>query len=239
MENMAQGLEQGSAESTPEITATESRSDAPKSDERLFRQNELNEIVGRAKNEAVESYRRRQEQASGQSTNTQNYQGSIDNDSFRKIAAEEAQRLRDDWIRETREKTEAQYAQKIVDTFVQKVESGKSKYEDFDKITEGMQIANFPNVVHLLAEAIDNSGDVMYELGKNRLSLLQLEELSKKSPEDALVHIKRLSQSIKENEEASKAKQANPPLSQLRPSNYGTDTGTPFTVSDFRKKWRV
>jgi hypothetical protein len=236
MENMAQEV-QGSTESTTQnLTSTESRSNAPETNERTFRQSELNEIVGRAKHDAVESYKRRQEQS--QVRQESNY-GSINEESYRKIAAEEAQRLRDEYINETRQKAEAEYAQKIVDSYFQKVESGKSKYDDFDKVTEGIEITEFPNVVHLLAEAVDNSGDILYELGKNRLALLQLELLSQKSPKDALVHIKRLSQSIKDNEEAAKARTANAPLSQLRPSSYGTDSGAPLSVSDYRKKYRV
>ena len=236
MENMAQEV-QGSTENSTDLTTDTSRSDSLTTNERMFRQHELNEIVGREKREAVEAYKRRQEQ--NRVSETPQTHNTYDSESMRRVAAEEAQRLRDDWIREAREKSEAEYAQKIVETFTQKIESGKSKYEDFDKVTEGMRFEKFPNVVHLLAEAVDNSGDVLYELGKNRLGLMQLELLSKESPEDALVHIKRLSQSIKDNDEASKARQANPPLSQLRPQTYGTDSGAPLTVSDYRKKWRV
>jgi len=232
MENMAQGLEQGVSEVTP--TQSESN-DTSRSDERLFRQSELNEIVGRAKHDAIESYKRRQEQQA----QSQPQQITQDSNDFRRIAAEEAQRLRDEWIQEARQKSETEYAQKIVDTYMKKIESGKSKYEDFDQVAGNIRIEKFPNVVHLLAEAVDNAGDVLYELGKNRLGLMQLEMLSSQSPEDALEHVKRLSQSIKENEDATKARVANAPLSQLRPTTYGTDAGSPLSVSDYRKKYRV
>jgi hypothetical protein len=235
MDNLAQGLEQTSTQGTGDLTTTESRSESSKSDERMFRQSELNEIVGRAKHDAVESYKRRQEQQVQSETQSQN----INSDNYRRIAAEEAQRLRDEWMNEARQKTEAEYAQKLVDTYFNKVESDKSKYEDFDQVTNNMEIGQFPNVVHLLAEAVDNAGDLVYHFGKNRLGLVTLEALAEKSPKDALEYVKSLSQSIKDNEQASKAKTANSPLSQLRPSNYGTDSGAPLSVSDYRKKWKV
>lgn len=241
MDEMAQGLEQGVSSGTSDLTTSAPQEAKPKSDERLFRQTELNEIVGRAKHDAVESYKRRQEQqyqTQSQASTQQNI-NSIDQDSFRKLAAEEAQRLRDEWVNEARQKAENEYAEKVVQTFWDKVNSGKTKYEDFDTVTANMNYGSFPNVVHLLAEAVDNSGDVLYELGKNRLGLVQLEQLSQISPQDAIEHVKRLSQSIKDNEAASKAKVANQPLSQLRPSSYGTDAGAPLSVSDFRRKWKV
>jgi len=233
MENMAQGLEQNVAD----VASTPSESnDTSRSDERVFRQSELNEIVGRAKHEAIESYKRRQEQ---QAQPQKQYQSTDDSNDFRRIAAEEAQRLRDEWIQEARQKSETEYAQKIVDTYTRKVEADKAKYADFDQIAGNIKIEKFPNVVHLLAEAVDNAGDVLYELGKNRLGLSQLEMLANISPEDALEHVKRLSKSIKENEDAAKARVANAPLSQLRPTNNSADAGSPLSVSDYRKIYRV
>ena len=55
--------------------------------------------------------------------------------------------------------------------------------------------------------------------------MANLETLAHMSPNDAIIQAQRLSQSIKDNEVASKIKTPNEPLSQIRPSNTGTDNG--------------
>jgi len=59
--------------------------------------------------------------------------------------------------------------------FQDKVQVGREKYQDFDKVTGDVDYARFPNVVRLLGDLIDNSGDVAYELGKDRGKLALLE----------------------------------------------------------------
>jgi hypothetical protein len=203
--------------------------------EKMLRQSEVNDIVGRAKREAVESYRRQNEQKPIENFQPHSQMGEHD---YRRVAAEEAQRLRDEWISEARNKSEAEHAQRVVNNFWDKIAPGKDKYEDFDKITGDIEYSRFPNVVQLLADHIDNSHDVLYELGKDRLKMAQLEQLSQMSPRDAITHAKRLSQSIKDNESASTMKHAREPLSQSRPSNIGSDSGA-MSVSDYRRKYKV
>ena len=65
----------------------------------------------------------------------------------------------------------------------------------------------------------------------------QLESLSERSPNDAIVEVQRLAQSIRDNEQAGKLRQANAPLSQQRPSNVGT-AGGPLTMADLKRKYR-
>ena len=45
----------------------------------------------------------------------------------------------------------------------------KDKYPDFEKVVGDIGIKNFPNVVSLLGDYVDNSHDVLYELGKDRI----------------------------------------------------------------------
>jgi hypothetical protein len=93
--------------------------------------------------------------------------------------------------------------------------------------------------VQLLAEHVDNSHDVLYELGKNRLKMSQLEQLSYMSPRDAIVEVQRLAQSIKDNETSGKIRQPNAPLSQQRPSNVGTDSGGALSMRELKQKYRA
>lgn len=211
--------------------------------EKTFTQNEVNEIVGRTRHEATERVKRQVENQQKAPDESKPYQamnsGDVGEDRYRKIAAEEAQRLRDQWISDAQVKSETDHAQKIVQNFWDKVSPGKTKYEDFEKVTGDIEYARFPNVVQLLAEHLDNSADVLYELGKNRMKMAQLEQLSYMSPKDAIVEAKRLSESIKANESTTKVRTPNSPLSQQRSSGTGVDSGGVLSVSDYRKKYRV
>jgi hypothetical protein len=220
------------------------------SDERSFRQSEVNDIVKRAKLSAVDDFKRLQSEQPAyfqQKYGNENDQrapsrehssvNATEND-IRRMAAEEAQRLRDTWVQEAQSKSQSEAAQRTVQNFWSKVNPGREKYQDFEKVTSDIQLESFPNVVQLLGDYIDNSDDMLYELGKDRSKLATLEQLAQMSPRDAIVQAQRLSQSLKDNATASKVRMPNEPLSQMRPSNTGTDNGA-MSVKDYRAKYRV
>jgi hypothetical protein len=210
--------------------------------ERLFKQSELNEIVGRAKHDAVESFKRQQQtqyaQQAPQSNQAQSSK-SLSEDDVKRLTSEELARQRDQWAREAQEKADAEIAQRIVNSYKEKIAPGKEKYEDFEAVTNNVDMRYYPNVVQLLAEYVDNSHDVIYELAKNRTKLYQLESTCAHNPQDAIYEIKRLSDSIKANESTSQMKHANSPLSQQRPSNTGTDSGNTLSMKDLKRKYKA
>lgn len=213
--------------------------------ERTFRQTEVNDLVKRVKHEAVEDYRRLQdkqpqyaEQKYGSQQQENRTQNAMPETEVRRMAAEEAQRLRDEWVNDAQSRSEQDNAQRIVKSFWDKISTGKDKYEDFDKITGDIEYARFPNVVQLLAEHMDNADDMLYELGKDRFKMSQLEQLSQMSPKDAMVQAKRLSDSIRNNAQARNVRTPNSPLSQQRPSNVGTDGGA-MTMANLKAKYRA
>lgn len=223
--------------STPAVTEN-----AP--NERVFRQSEVNDIVKRRVEEfkktmtqQPEYVQQRYGEQAVQKSEAANQPSNISEAEIRRLAAEETQRLRNEWYQEAQTHSEAQQAQKIVNNFWEKIAPGKEKYQDFDQVTD-IEYARFPNVVQILAETVDNAHDVLYELGKDRIKMAQLELLSQMSPGDAVVHAKKLAESIKENEQASKIRTPNQPLSQLRPSNVSTDSGV-MSVSDYRRRYKI
>jgi len=238
--------------SAPAQTTSPPLSPAPTTDERVFKQSEVNEIVKKAKHGAVEDYRRlsteRPDYVEQKYSHTDIQQPqrtfqypqtpSPTETDIRRLAGEEAQRLRDQWQQEARTKSEAEHAQRTVSAFWNKISPGKDKYQDFDKVTGDIQLARFPNVVQLLADYVDNADDVLYDLGKDRSKMATLEQLAYMSPSDAIVQAQRLSQSLKDNNAASKIKVPNEPLSQMRPSNTGTDNGV-LSVKDYRARYKV
>jgi 23S rRNA pseudoU1915 N3-methylase RlmH len=225
-----------------DTTQAQVQETAQQAQERLFKQSELNEIVGRAKHDAVESFKRQQQtqyaQQAPQSNQAQSSK-SLSEDDVKRLTSEELARQRDQWTRESQEKADADIAQRIVNSYKEKIAPGKEKYEDFEAVTNNVDMRYYPNVVQLLAEYVDNSHDVIYELAKNRTKLYQLESTCGHNPQDAIYEIKRLSDSIKANESSSQMKHANSPLSQQRPSNTGTDSGGTLSMKDLKRKYKA
>lgn len=259
MMESANGMAQSSdsnvqATSQQPVTTSQPATSAPAQEhreERTFRQTEVNDIVKRAKSEAIDSFRRMQterpdyvEQKYGDmrqpqvtQPQTQQFDGSPD-ERIRKLVAEESARHLENARLEALRQHQDQQAQKTVQNFWNKVLPGREKYQDFDKIAGDIDFKAFPNVVQLLGDYVDNSGDVLYELGKDRIKMANLEQLANMSPRDAIVQVQRMSESIRDNETASKVRLPNEPLSQMRPTNAGTDNGA-MSVSDYRKKYKV
>ncbi len=129
-------------------------------------------------------------------------------------------------------------AQRTVQNFYSKTQTGKEKYQDFEAVTGDIQLARFPNVVRLLGDHVENADDVLYELGKDRTKMAMIENLAALSPQDAIKQTQRLAASLKENNDAKRMRIPNEPLSQMRPSTTGTDSGA-LSVSDYRKKYKV
>ena len=216
---------------------TQAQETAQQIQERLFKQSEVNEIVGKRVNEAVESYKRNQQQQ--QPASQPQTSKTLSEDDVKRLTGEELARQRDQWTREAQEKADAEIAQRIVNTYKDKIAPGKEKYEDFEAVTNNVDMRYYPNVVQLLAEYVDNSHDVLYDLAKHRSKLGQIEQLCSLNPQDAIYEIKRLSDSIKANESTSQMKHANSPLSQQRPSNTGTDSGNTLYMKDLKRKYKA
>lgn len=211
--------------------------------ERTFRQSEVNDLIKRVKHEESQKRERlhqEQPQYAAEKYGSQpvNSGNPLNETEFRRIAAEEAQRVRDQEKSEWQSRSEQENAQRIVKNFWDKIATGKERYDDFEKVTGDIELSRFPNVVQLLAEHIDNSSDVLYELGKDRLKIAQLEQLAYMSPRDAMIQAKRLSDSIKDNESANRTRTPNAPLSQQRPSNVGTESGSALSMRDLKAKYK-
>jgi len=212
--------------------------------EKMVPQSQVNEIVGNAKREAaeraIEAYKRQQAQqtSSTQQHEPRDYRGMSEED-IKRVSGNEIKRHLSEMEQQAQERANIEAANRIVGMFVDKVMAGKDKYEDFESVTGNVAMKCYPNVVQLLAENVDNTADVLYHLAKNRTKLYELESTCSHNPPDAIYEIKRLSESIKANDQSSQSKNANAPLSQNRPSNTGTDSGGSLSMSDLKRKYRA
>jgi len=213
--------------------------------EKMVPQSQVNDIVRRRTQEAaeraVENYKseqqtRRAEPVSSDSSYNQTSKG-ISEDDVRRLTSEELDRKREQWSREQQEKLDSETAQRIVDAYRRKIEPGREKYQDFETVTNSVDMRYYPNVVQLLAEHVDNSHDVLYELARDRRKLYDLESICLHNASDGIYEIKRLADSIKANEQVSQTRQPNAPLTQQRPSNTGTDSA-PLSIRDYKRMYK-
>lgn len=225
------------AQSSPSVQETPQQA----SEERLLRQSEVNEIVGSAKHEAVERYKRQQAQQTQQPTErvnlSQTHAQNYSQDEIRRVAAEEAQRLRDQWVQDTQRANDEQQARSFAQSFYSKLAAGKEKYDDFDSVMSNVKFDKMPDIAQL-AHSVDNTDDVMYDLIKNPTKIGNLRSLINIDPDLAYREITRLSQSIKENAQAQNYKSPNAPLSQVRPSNTGAEKLGANSVRDYRSRYK-
>lgn len=253
MDNGTQGEVQSTSNFAPPVTP--SPTPQTPSEERTFKQSEVNDIAARRASEAVERYKRESSIASHQQQPTQQqpqYQAppqqsqfnGMSQDEYRRIAAEEAKRLRDQWVEDTQRSQQEQEGQRIANEFLTKIEAGKGKYDDFEKVVSDVGFAHYPHIVQL-ANMVDNTDEVIYELAKNPgkigsiQSLVDIALRNGVPPTLAINEMKKLASSIKENAGARNFKAPNEPLSQLRSGTAGTDNKGALGVSDYKRKYRI
>ncbi len=142
--------------------------------------------------------------------------------------------LRQQEEQEKREREQLeQEVNQVAQQYFGKMAQGKDMFEDFEAITADFNPAEFPQLV-FLANQMDNTPAIIYELRKNPGKLADLAVLVEKSPSMAKNELSKLSESIKRNDEAKRGLQeAQDPLTRLKPSPVGTDSGTK-SVRDFK-----
>ncbi len=195
--------------------------------EKMLSQKEVNDLVGRTKTEAYERGRRESvaPQAPVQNVSQPQSMGGMQQQS-----PDEINRLIDARLSQ---QSQANAANQFVSQFIQKMDTGKTKYPDFEQKVARLNLQNIPDIVQLASSA-DNTADVMYDLASNPENVVRLRELNQISPQLAFEHMQKLSASIKANEAAAQQKTANDPLSQVKTSTTGTGNGS-LTVRDRRR----
>lgn len=197
--------------------------------EKLLKQSEVNELVGRVKHDAYSKGLRDAQstppqQAAAQPQQSMGGMPGITEDHIRQMIADEAQK-----------QNQMAAVHNVLSNFASQMSTGKTKYSDFDETVANLgDLKNIPHVVQLAAES-GIAGDVMYELGRNPGKVATLTTLAYVNPHLAKLEMKKLSDSIKTNQDASKSPDVAEPLSQVKPSAVGTDNGS-NTVKDLRRK---
>lgn len=126
----------------------------------------------------------------------------------------------------------------MVESFVSKMQAAEAKYPGLEKKLNELDYSTLTPVIEM-ANAMENTGDIMKELVDYPEKMSNLILLSYTQPSLARVKMQDLSTSIRTNQEAlAQEKEANEPLSQMKPSNSVTKDDSALTVADFRKMFR-
>lgn len=125
-----------------------------------------------------------------------------------------------------------------INSFVSKMQAAEQKHPGLEAKLNELDYSTMSPLVHL-ANDMENTGDIMKELVDNPMKLGNMLALAQHQPMLAKRQMMELSNSIKTNQEAlAQEKQAQDPMSQLKPSSSaGMDNGA-MSVTDFRKMFR-
>lgn len=223
-EEITQGLEQGAS-------ANSSQNDLPASEtqqqtsERMLPQSEVNRLIGKAKAEAAEkaSQRYQQQQAPAHQNTDELF------NKFNQTVEQQVNSKFESWQKQQAETAKNQEKQlfdqqmrDIANSFNDKLSKvdQENRYEDFAEVVKSVNF-NDPKAQGLVAclNEYDNAGDMMYRLASEPQKLYQLSNMVFDQPNLAMRELKRLSDSVQQNETAKNQPRANAPLSQLKTSN--------------------
>lgn len=237
--DIAEELQDANVDAIEEVA-----SEAPP--EKMLPQSRVNELVQKAKRDKERQMQEKLDAANAQIQELQSQQPNQAPDSqaqapqgidLNALQAQVMQKIeakaKEDEQKRYNEQLEQEVNQ-VANQYFGKMASGKDLYEDFAAITADFNPAEFPQLVYL-ANEMDNTPAVIYELAKNPAKLAAIDRLVERSPNMARAELSKLSESIKRNVEAKQnLQEPQDPLSRLKPSPVGTDNGTK-NVRDFKK----
>lgn len=130
-------------------------------------------------------------------------------------------------------------AKQIENLVRQKSEEGKAKYGDYESVV-GDPFERFGDMKEVAAYAamVDNTADVLYNLGQHPEKAMTIYEMHKKGlQKDAVKAIQSLSNTLKQNELAKNEKKSPQPTVQLKSSNQSVGKLDINDRSFWKGKW--
>jgi hypothetical protein len=200
--------------------------------EKLLPQTEVNSLVGAAKQkghergyqQAMQEFQQQQQNAGMNQQAQQAQQSAIPNqplasnpDDVRRIAAEEFNRQQQAFAQAQFEQQKQAEGQRIYNELQSKYTAAKATNPAVDFNQTMQEFQQMPHIL-TLANNVDNSPDVIQHLKDNPGKMAQISMLP---PNFANMEMKKISDSIKQNQAALSAPKSPEPLSQIRPSTVG------------------
>jgi len=252
MEGQAASPMENSAPATVNNQVSEPVQSAPSQEvessaqEKMIPQSKVNEIVQARLAKDREVSARKQEQVPEQQPNVVE-QPSVAPDISQAVSTELEKRLQQ-MQADQQQEAALNEAKKTLESLQTKIDEAATKYEDFEDVTKDVPYSSFPGLL-TAANSVENSGDVLYHLGKNPSKMRELassfqpvvdpytgQQVANPMAQVAMKELRQLSESMRNNELAKQKDRPRDPLSQIRPSNVGSDSGR-GSISELRKKW--
>lgn len=126
-------------------------------------------------------------------------------------------------------------ANKIVENFLSVMSKGESPNPEREEHVQKMQFGQMPQLVKLATEFPDTARHIFHEFDAHPEKLAQVLMLANVDENKARDYMTKLSDSIKKNITAQ-TPDLKAPLSQIRPTHNGTDSGRP-SIKDLRKQY--
>lgn len=199
--------------------------------EKYLPQTQVNALIGSAKQKMYEKGKQDALAELSQQNPVVQPQQQVANpqDDIRKIAQEEFAKQQQEWQKQIMAEQHKQQANQAAQQIMMKFNEAKTRLPDFDKVVDMNTAIQMPDILGL-ANQVDNTADVMYDLMQNPGKIAQIRGV----PEPlARLQIQRLSDSIKQNQMAASQPNTPEPLDQVKPSNIGLGNGKQ-SVSDLR-----
>jgi hypothetical protein len=128
--------------------------------------------------------------------------------------------------------SQMEVASQIERDWLSTMDAEKQRDPEFADLYDALNIEQHGDLV-LWMSGMDNKASVIRDMAKNPSKFAQVLMLKHSgSPELAKRELNKLSASIKANEDANKQAHADAPLSQIKPSNIGSDNGE-MSVKDY------
>jgi hypothetical protein len=195
------------------------------SPEEMVPKSRVNDIVHQRTKAAYEKGRR--ETQAEYEARTTNYNQSVQaNPSISSdMLAEIKSNVVNDLKREIEENNTKQYYDHVSKQFVQRIEAAKSKYPEIDKTLLSLNIGNRFPLVEMLTH-VDNTAEMANHLGQNKHEVARLMMIARETPDLLPETLQQLSDSLKANQMAANQPREAEPLSQIKPSTTGLDSGS-------------
>jgi hypothetical protein len=211
-------------------------------EEKLLPQSQVNKLIADAKAKAaqtaynkglVEAQQNQQDVSHSQTVNP-----GVKPEDIKKFVADAFEENSNKMQQQAQQYQAQQAWQQTANEVAKKVDEAAKRIPDYAEVLA--TVGNFQEATGIiaLANVVDNTGDVLYELAKNPSKAGGIvSALTAGTPTIAKAQIIALSKSIKANQEANGDKIPDEPPSQLRPTNIGIGKA-PVTASDFAKQFK-
>ncbi len=230
MENVSEG-----GSDLGQTSYTSEQAPVVHSQEKMIPQSRVEEIV-RDRINQKESRLRQEHEAERARWNTQSAPQQnvgmggtphISPDHIQRMVEEATKQHQESLTREWLSHQSQQETKRVVDSFIGKVQNANEKYADFNDKVSQLQLDKLPDIVKLAAN-VENTADVVYDLANNPGKMGNILSLANNPDTYHLAEIamRRLSDSIQQNESSKNVRHAPDPLNPIKPSLSGTDNGS-------------